>query len=332
MNRVKSFSFVIVAALGALYLTSLKATSQVNAKSVIMLQGATPGVSQSGHAHITGKLMAGGLEVFDPSTLGVRFTTNQITFANSNEDATYRYVSSPEAHQFLTSGSLRATINGNGIAGVGTGLTGLSATNISVGTLADARLSANIPRLNTANSFLNNMGIGGPANSNRLSVVGNAEISGSLDVGPITIPATARFYAVQALEFESTGQGSIRIHGTYLENSALTGTSFAAAPVHLPHGALLSQITVFVRDSASNDNMIVKLFEVDHASGVVTTVATLVPAFDSDVIESISTPGGNWVVNNDAKFYLVQVELPNTVSALELHTIRLKYTVSQPLP
>ncbi len=46
------------------------------------------------------------------------------------------------------SNSISGTFTGSGAA-----LTGLNAANVSTGTLADVRLSTNIPRLNTANSF-----------------------------------------------------------------------------------------------------------------------------------------------------------------------------------
>src|SRR5690606_22765873 len=48
------------------------------------------------------------------------------------------------------SGSL--TVDGT-ITGNGSGLTSLNASNLSSGTLPDARLSSNVPRLNSSNSF-----------------------------------------------------------------------------------------------------------------------------------------------------------------------------------
>ncbi len=67
------------------------------------------------------------------------------------------------------------TITANGSA-----LTSLNATNISSGTLADARLSANIPRLNTNNTFTNSFTVGSTFNVTPPS--GNTG-TGSLFVG-----------------------------------------------------------------------------------------------------------------------------------------------------
>jgi len=61
----------------------------------------------------------------------------------------------------LPSGLLGGTYTGflqftnpmNSFTGIGSGLTALNASNLSTGTLLDARLSANIPRLNVSNTF-----------------------------------------------------------------------------------------------------------------------------------------------------------------------------------
>jgi hypothetical protein len=50
-------------------------------------------------------------------------------------------------------GLLSFTNPANTFTGIGTSLTSLNATNLSTGTLSDARLSANIARLNAANTF-----------------------------------------------------------------------------------------------------------------------------------------------------------------------------------
>lgn len=80
----------------------------------------------------------------------------------------------------LLSGAYAGTVNlsnpANVLAGSGAGLTNLNAASLATGTLPDARLSVNIPRLNSPNtfgsatSFLGNVGIGTSATGAPLEI------------------------------------------------------------------------------------------------------------------------------------------------------------------
>jgi hypothetical protein len=73
----------------------------------------------------------------------------------------------------------------NSFTGVGTGLTGLNATNVASGTLADGRLSANVALLNAAQTFTankyfsGNVGIGTTSPAYKLDVSGTARVAGT---------------------------------------------------------------------------------------------------------------------------------------------------------
>lgn len=56
---------------------------------------------------------------------------------------------------FTVNGVEEGRVNGTGFSGDGSQLTALNASNVSSGTLADARLSSNVPLLNAANLFSN---------------------------------------------------------------------------------------------------------------------------------------------------------------------------------
>lgn len=106
MKRSNLMALLTITAI-ILCIVGTTAQSQVGApKAYVHLQSSTPGVSQSGHANISGSM---------------------------------------RANQFF---------------GNGQNLTNLSATSISSGTLADGRLSANVARRDTGNSFAGNIIIG----------------------------------------------------------------------------------------------------------------------------------------------------------------------------
>lgn len=69
---------------------------------------------------------------------------------------------------FTCAGAERGRINTTGFSGNGSQLTALNASNVSSGTLADARLSSNVPKLNAANTWAATQIIG---NGNKLSFV-----------------------------------------------------------------------------------------------------------------------------------------------------------------
>ena len=78
----------------------------------------------------------------------------------------------------------------NSFTGSGAGLTSLNATNVSSGTLADARLSANVPLLNGANSF---SGANTFTSSLKVPVSGGAAPTAS---GLIAYDSTANLFKV----------------------------------------------------------------------------------------------------------------------------------------
>ncbi len=86
-------------------------------------------------------------------------------------------------------GSVTAT--GGSFTGTGAGLTTLNASNLSSGTVGDARLSSNVALLNRSpqtfsgaiNSFSGNVGIGATTPGERLTVVGSGTTSASSALG-----------------------------------------------------------------------------------------------------------------------------------------------------
>ena len=315
-------------------LTSRPALTQVSGSvpSYIKLQATTPGSAQTGHGHITGKLMAGGLDVFDNTNLGISLTGNTIAIRNLSEDTAYQYVSAPEVHQFFISGSVAMNISSTGIAGVGSGLTNLNASNVSLGTLNDARLSANVAKLNTINtwtatqSFISNIGVGSSPNGNKLHVSGDADVTGNLDASSVTINPTARVYTISAMDIN-------QVSGTDPYFTSGLVTKFGGSAVHLPQGATITSIFLNAEDNASDD-IVVELYR----AGVDGSAGTVMASIDT----TGNTPGvrvftdssiGLPVIDNDNFVYGVSVIMPAvTVGSAKFRSIRIKYTVDKPLP
>lgn len=335
MNRTLLYSLCAVTAISITATASRNASAGGQSGGLVRLQAATPGFRQVGHLNLSGKIMGGGIDIFDSTNLGVKLTSNDISFKNGNEDMAYRYAITPEKHEFYLGGSLAMTIGATGVlansfSGNGASLTGLNASNVGTGLLADARLSSNIPRLNGSNTFTGNTGFGVAPNTNRINVAGNASISGSLSANSLTIGTTTRTYTVGPSSFTSTGTGSVDVSLKFLTNGTITTSSYASAPVHLPDGARITRMDVFVLDSHANENLTVKLFSESLTSETFDTISVVIPAFDSTSIQSASDTA-NTVVDNDANFYQLQVILPSTRN-VELRAVKITYTIGAPLP
>ena len=99
------------------------------------------------------------------------------------------------------------TINGSGYAGAGSGLTALNASNISSGTLADARLSANVPLKDAANTFT-------AAQAN--STAGAASLPAMKFSGvPFAGTGTTSFPLVYINDANATASTTLNTAGTY---------------------------------------------------------------------------------------------------------------------
>lgn len=334
MTKSLSFFATTLTIALVLLLAQRPVMSQVSGSvpAYIKLQATTPGAIQTGHGHISGKLMAGGLDVFDSTNLGIALTGNSISFKNLNEDPVYSYTAAPETHTFFVSGSVAASISSTGIAGIGSGLTSLNASNVSLGTLNDARLSANVPRLATNNiwsgteAFMGNVGVGSSPNSNKLHVQGNADVVGNLDVSTITMNASQRVYTISAADIN-------QVSGNDPYFSSGIVTKFGGVALHLPHGATITSMFLNAEDNASDD-IFVQLYRagVDGSAG--TDLATISTTGNSSGIRVFTNSSINLpVVDNNNFVYGVSISMPAvSVGSAKFRSLRIKYTVDKPLP
>ncbi len=88
---------------------------------------------------------------------GNAFTGGGAGLTNVNA-VTLGGIASSAFAQLATNNVFAGSLTATSFSGIGTNLTALSASNISAGTVADARLSTNVPLLNAANIFTNTTG------------------------------------------------------------------------------------------------------------------------------------------------------------------------------
>jgi hypothetical protein len=110
------------------------------------------------------------------------------------------------------------------------------------------------------------------------------------------------------------------------------GTSGVVAPVHLPHGAVVISMLVYLYDNSAGENLIVNLFggnELGIASGMGNISSTGTPGNTLVVDNTITNP----IIDNTTGYYYIHA----TSSAatwtdfnLRVSRVQINYTISNP--
>jgi len=197
-----------------------------------------------GNFTITGPMGVGSGNV---STVGG--TTGRLAVFNGAQAITDSLLSETGS-TVSVAGSLvvSSTISASGYSGDGANITGLSAGNLSSGTLNDARLSINVPLLNSSNNFTgslqhngNNLcdtsgncvgvsggGLGGSGTANKLALFtgGGLTLGNSLlsqDAGATTVTVTGSLTVtggISATSFSGNGSGVTNVNAAQLGGQA----------------------------------------------------------------------------------------------------------------
>lgn len=243
-----------------------------------------------------------------------RFNTGGTFTGNLSFSGSTQFTSA--SFQAATFTAASGTFTGS-FSGGGSGLTSLNASNIASGTLADARLSTNIPKLNAASStFTGNVTVGGTFQAQTINyespvlrryVVSPGELIGGLLAG-YTDPQTA-------------------------VNASLATSATSGAAVHLPDGAVVTAMRVFGTDDASND-MTVSLIRRPLDGGAGGTMASITTGTNAAGIRTFSdTTISGATVDNSLNQYILRVSIEATsIGTIEFRGAVIEYTVSQPLP
>jgi hypothetical protein len=193
------------------------------------------------------------------------------------------------------------TINGDvsfggTVSGSGSGLTNLNASNISTGTLADARLSSNVPLKNVANTFTANQQINASGGTG-LTVNG---VSGSYAIDSVGVAdGSNNAYTVYA-----HGNASAALYSR-IENASATGTSNLLV-------------------SANNGNAQLKLMCAPGFTGVGSQTNHQLRLITNDTDRVTISTGGNVTINSPTSGAALSVSVATPADWTSLSSDRIR--------
>lgn len=172
------------------------------------------------------------------------------------------------------------------------------------------------------------VGIGTIASTDKLEVNGNIKADNFNYSGP-----KPDFLSMGGADFRAINSNDqtfamFSVPGVYM----LNGTNGIVAPVHLPEGAVVTALLVYVYDNSATENLIVNLFSGDHvgiAGGMATVSSSGVPGNTLLLDNTISNPD----ISNTAEYYYIHAASSTgtwTDFNLRVTRIQINYTVNSP--
>jgi hypothetical protein len=153
--------------------------------------------------------------------------------------------------------------------------------------------------------------------------------------GDISLSATTRYFSIAGNTFTpATHAVSYIALGSYVYGIDAAEPVFFQAPVHLPHGAVITSLQVNALDDSAAENIDVDLDRVSE-SGASSELASTVSAGANASVQTITDNTiVTGTVDNNLYAYSVSASwtVPATASEIRLYRVQITYTVTSPLP
>lgn len=177
-----------------------------------------------------------------------------------------------------------------------------------------------------------NVGIGIAAPVNKLEVGGNISATGNLTANSFQFNTPKTCYlSIGGADFlpDEVNYYTITPYSAYLNSLG----SNLYAPVHLPHGAVVTEMKVVFFDYQDPTNLTVYLMRIDENSGISTNMAQIASSGYSSARQTLSDNTiTDPVVDNTTYLYSIRATTePDNWGGfgIKVHRVQITYTISQ---
>jgi hypothetical protein len=154
--------------------------------------------------------------------------------------------------------------------------------------------------------------------------------------GSVTINATTRYYSIPGCAWQPLWSTYDYWSGESYTYSTTAGTTTWYAPVNLPHGAVITQLTAWIwdtHDGAWDEQVEVLLMRDDHESYTPDIMALVKSSGNSEgYIPYTDSSIDHATVDNQNYQYYLRGYLRSGDSTHQLSSVRITYTITEPLP
>ncbi|MCB0480833.1 MAG: hypothetical protein KDC83_05340 [Flavobacteriales bacterium] len=183
-----------------------------------------------------------------------------------------------------------------------------------------------------------NVGIGTSSPSEELDVEGDIQIDG--DYTYESAKTSYMSFHSSAFEISTTNQ-SVSAYRQYLtsgttgvmrvgtQGGLISNDAYLIAPVHLPHGATVTEVSALVYDANSTYNAQVRLVNQLHASGFMAEMSNASSVGNSGNQTLVDNTIANATIDNSSKVYSLIFETKEALTTIQLASVRITYTITK---